>query len=659
MLTSLGMIQPPRSSRRKEALIFFSRGLSKFIQSLLTPAATVPRCALAIGALSLQSSPLFAEARETTATIYSQPIHSGHISPMLFGNFVELLDDVVPGMWAEMLNDRSFAGVVRAAKWSYYDGKPNSCDREWDKNPTWNYDTENPFNGLRSARLTATSSKAASLTQSGLAVKRGMSYAFSGWFRTDSSRLSGTVRLKTLLPTGDCMILASAKLPPLSYELRGCSARLTSKGETDRVVFEVLVEGNGHVWADKLSLMPADNRLGWRADVVQAIKDVHPAILRWGGSACDPGEYRWKQGIGPRDQRVPFRNKFWGRIDSNDVGIDEFCQICEMSSVEPLICLSFSDGPQSAADLVAYCNGDITTAWGAKRAANGHPPSYHVRYWQVGNEISGDDQNYLDHFNDFAQKMKQADPDILLMTSFPAQKSFEQSGKDIAFVCPHHYTPDLAACDRDFVNLSRKIESTPGCDQIKIAVTEWNVTGGDWGLSRGKMLTLGSALLNARYLHVLMRHSDKVKIACRSNLANSYAGAIIETSPSGLLKRPSYYVMQLYARHAKEVPLRLEQSNDALDLFACASPEAHSLCLFAINSSTEPVILSTHFDGFSKPIRPARCETLCDRLDARQPDVMNHWEAPERVRIASTSKPLQNQIVVPALSATAIEFETP
>ena len=84
---------------------------------------------------------------------------------------------------------------------------------------------------------------------------------------------------------------------------------------------------------------------------------------------------------------------------------------------------------------------------------------------------------------------------------------------------------------------------------------------GAWGA--GKMLTLDSALLNARYLHVLMRHSDKVEIACRSNLANSYAGAIIETSPSGLLKRPSYYVMQLYARHAKPVPLRLEQSDDA------------------------------------------------------------------------------------------------
>ena len=66
-----------------------------------------------------------------------------------------------------------------------------------------------------------------------------------------------------------------------------------------------------------------------------------------------------------------------------------------------MICLSFSDGPQSAANLVEYCNGDARTPWGAKRAANGHPAPYGVKYWQIGNEISGDDENYLNRFGAF------------------------------------------------------------------------------------------------------------------------------------------------------------------------------------------------------------------------------------------------------------------
>ena len=183
--------------------------------------------------------PLLAGSLKETAVIHAQPLHGGRISPMLFGNFVELLDDVVPAMWAEMLNDRSFEGVTRAANWSYYDGKPDFCDREWDRNPTWGHDTENPFNGARSARLTAARHHPASLTQSGLAVKRGMAYEFSGWFRADSPKLAATVRLKTLLPTGDWMVLASAKLPRFSAQWQKYSVRLTSKGQTDRVVFEL------------------------------------------------------------------------------------------------------------------------------------------------------------------------------------------------------------------------------------------------------------------------------------------------------------------------------------------------------------------------------------------------------------------------------------
>src|ERR1039457_423489 len=61
---------------------------------------------LIVGFLCIYASQFLSAAVGTTAVIHAQPLHSGRISPMLFGNFVELLDDVVPSMWAEMLNDR-------------------------------------------------------------------------------------------------------------------------------------------------------------------------------------------------------------------------------------------------------------------------------------------------------------------------------------------------------------------------------------------------------------------------------------------------------------------------------------------------------------------------------------------------------------------------
>src|SRR5580700_10438405 len=142
----------------------------------------------------------FAQTPAPLTIIHAQPMRDGRIDPRLFGNFIELLDDVVPGMWAEMLNDRSFEGVTKLSPWCYYDGAPDICDRQWDTNATWTYDAKNPFNGKRCVRLTAARKHPASLTQSGLAVKNGMDYLCIGYFRANKFKGTVTARLKTLLP---------------------------------------------------------------------------------------------------------------------------------------------------------------------------------------------------------------------------------------------------------------------------------------------------------------------------------------------------------------------------------------------------------------------------------------------------------------------------
>ncbi len=223
---------------------------------------------------------------------------------MLYCGFVELLDDVVPGMWAEMLGDRNFEGVVPTANWVYHLGALNLCDRDWDKNETWTYSTENPWNGAQSAKLTAAKDRPAPLTQSQLAVKKGMTYLFSGYFRGGSTSLDLSIRLKALLPDGQWMSLGQTALPQLGKDWTEISAKLTSTGTTDRAVLEIEADGQGILWADKLSLMPADNIDGWRRDVVEATKELRPPILRWGGSTIDPEDTNGRResgtGIGGR-----------------------------------------------------------------------------------------------------------------------------------------------------------------------------------------------------------------------------------------------------------------------------------------------------------------------------------------------------------------------
>ena len=168
-------------------------------------------------------------------------------------------------------------------------------------------------------------------------------------------------------------------------------------------------------------------------------------------------------------------------------------------------------------------------------------------------------------------------------------------------------------------------------------MTEWNVSAGGWGLMSGKFLTLDTALLNARYLNLLCRYSNIVDIACRSNMTNSLGSGIIGTRPGGLLLRPSYHVMKLYADHLKPVPLAVNNPPDGLDVTACVTESKDALCVFVVNPKPEPVTTSIDLSEFGTAFQPVAGEVVCDTLDARQLDVMNHWTAPDRVRTIKLS----------------------
>ena len=135
--------------------------------------------------------------------------------------------------------------------------------------------------------------------------------------------------------------------------------------------------------------------------------------------------------------------------------------------------------------------------------------------------------------------------------------------------------------------LRRQVPGRP----IKIAVTEWNTTGGDWGPRRAMLWTLDNALACARYHNLLHRNADIVEIANRSNLTNSFCSGIIQTDKHRLYKTPTYYAQQLYATLAGNRPLRIEGllPESPLDLSATMSADGKETTLFAVNDSLGPI----------------------------------------------------------------------
>jgi hypothetical protein len=217
--------------------------------------------ALAGGLLGVDAGTV--ESGHELLKVSNRTPHDGRIHPMLFGNFIELFDDLTPGMWAEMLNDRGFEGIIPPATWVYFDGSPTCCDRAWDMSHDWTTtEDDKSFTGRRCAKIVANGDRPARLSQSGLAVKQGARYHVSGWIRSEGS-VRVQVALETPAPDGSIIELATVDPWEPTAQYTRFSATLQPKGSSDRVAFVVRGIGKGTVWADQLSLMPEANRRGW------------------------------------------------------------------------------------------------------------------------------------------------------------------------------------------------------------------------------------------------------------------------------------------------------------------------------------------------------------------------------------------------------------
>jgi alpha-N-arabinofuranosidase len=568
------------------------------------------------------------------AVVTRERIASGTISPLQYGQFIEYLCTLVPGMWAEKLDDGSFEGLS-PYKFAYLK-ETDFRERPWHpigatNRATFERDRATKISGETSFKIAATGDIPCTvgIAQDGLAVRRGLACDFSSSIRSQGIR--GPVRV-TLHREG--MVYAACELQPTT-DWRKHRARLIPAGTDAHATLSITFRGPGTLWLDNASLMPEDAVGGWRKDVVEAVRTLKPGVIRFGGSALDDpnlGEFEWRDTIGDPDRRKPFRA--WGGLQPAGAGIEEFVQFCRQVEAEPLICVRITGrSPKDAADQVQYFNGGADTPMGALRARNGHPEPYGVRDWQVGNERSGPD--YEARLPEFCRAMKQADPTIQLLSSYPTAGVLRQAGPWLDFVAPHHYDcADLAGAESDLASIRRRIETHAPGRPIRVAVTEWNTTGGDWGPKRARLWTLENALACSRYHNLLHRHTDLAIIACRSNLTNSFCSGCIQTDNHRLYKTPTYYAQQLYSTLAGDRPLRIDSplsAHAAPDLSATLTAREDAVVVFGVNDRLEPLSRPFDFSAFGAGGQELEVWTLADTRQAGEPDVTNGFAEPERI----------------------------
>lgn len=439
-------------------------------------------------------------------------------------------------------------------------------------------------------------------------------------------------------------------------------------GEIDPKIYGHFIEHLGRciyggVWVGENSKIP--NLRGLRLDVLEAVKEIEPPIIRWPGGNFASG-YHWKDGIGPRDKRPRRPNPAWGGVESNQFGTDEFIDFCREVGAEPFIVVNMGSGTsQEAAEWVEYCNGNLNTTYGRLRAEYGHPEPYNVKYWMLGNEMYGewqighmDADTYAKAAVDFAKAMREIDPSIKLIavgwfgTSgeplYWNKKVLEVAGDYIDYLSLHTYCwkpkPDdyftivnyPLNVERDLNEVVKLINSVlkdkPG-REIKIALTEWGIWHANATAELTQTVRLCDGLMAAGMFHVFHRLCNNVTMANFAQLVNVLP-AIVTNNRGEMYVNPIYLAFKLYRHNTGKIVLKTSTkgaSINILDVSATMDEEGNYLYLAVINKHPYMRMNATITLTDFKP------KPVCKESQLNGPDIFskNDFKAQDVVKITT------------------------
>jgi alpha-N-arabinofuranosidase len=589
---------------------------------------------------------------QARVAILPDMLYEAPISPLIYGDFIEFLGELIPGMRAEKLRDRAFEGVQPATyvwppdaplpppAWEpFVAGQPAFATAP-DKPEQLEMvastaqvvmDGGRPFVGSRSARVEIRQAGdqpfVAGIAQRGIAVTAGLPLGFEAYVRAGSDM--GGELLVLVGQNYGAFFRAYATLPlqGLTGEWQRVAGSLVPDTSDANATLAIGACRGGTFWLDKVSLLPDDHLRGWRKDVVETVRAMKPGCIRFGGSSLI--YYQWETGIGPRERRVPFVNHPWGNREEHDVGLHEFLDFCELVGTEPLICVnSNSTTVAQVLDEIEYCNGPADTPHGRIRAAMGHPEPFEVRYWQIGNEQEG--AAYEQVLADYARAIRARHPGLVLLASYPSSRILAEISADLDYICPHFYDPYTREGEASLCALATSIRQTAQNKDLKIGVTEWNHTAGHWGWARAWLLTLYNALNAARVFNMYQRLGDVIRIANRSNLTNSVCSGVVQTSPTDLYLTPTYHAQAAYANFAGDAALTvLAGEDDGLDIAATRRSGDGEVAVFVVNPHDQPQQRRMDLSAVGMPLGPVRVWTLTGpSLDAANSFVEKQRVAP-------------------------------
>lgn len=490
--------------------------------------------------------------------------------------------------------------------------------------------------------------------------------------------LRGTVNKAYIQLLEEKSIFSEQLIEGISENWTEFFVELPSDKEVQSATLRIVTKEPGELYVDQVDLMhqSAIDNQGFRVDLTDAVAALKPAVLRWpGGSFVEL--YDFEDGLGKQFERRGILR--WDDFDPLSFGTDEFIAFCRKVGAEPQIVVPIGyhnyagyapdkngkqDWLQKALDWLEYCNGDpVTTKWGNKRAENGHPEPYDVKYWEIDNEVwKMDPKLYAEITRLFSIAMKKQDPEIKIIGCGCGRLGSEGRGLDsimihdvaeyIDYISPHYYqtlnnygNEGVAEYGRYLDKLATWIEKSKNPD-MKIYLSEWNLEGIDMrtGLFAGGFLNRLECTprLEMAAPALLLRHTS----------APGWNNAFINFNQHTWFPAPNYVVFKLWHDHFLPNRIQLRGNVKELNIVATASDDKKEVCLKMVNPTNQSATVKLR-DGASlgKPAYKVVCSTsLLDYNSIEKPDKIKVHNAD----VVSSDKDIM--VSVPAYSASVLMF---
>ncbi|MCL4522073.1 MAG: alpha-N-arabinofuranosidase [Firmicutes bacterium] len=449
---------------------------------------------------------------------------------------------------------------------------------------------------------------------------------------------------------------------------------------------------------------------GFRADVMELVRQLGISVIRYPGGNFVSG-YRWEDGVGPVADRPRRLDLAWHALEPNLVGINEFSKWAGKVGSQVMAVVNLGTrGVDAARNLVEYANHAGNTYWSELRKHHGVLEPHQIGLWGLGNEMDGPWQighksatEYGTLAREAGRAMKAVDPTIELVvsgSSGPNMATFPEwdaTVLDLAYdtadyLALHVYygnpeqdtlnflakSMDLdryiesAVATADFVQAKRRSKK-----RINLSLDEWNVwfhshgepSPTEWEVGKPRLediYTLEDALLVGSLLLSLLRHGDRVKIACLAQLVNAIA-PIMTVSSGPAWRQTIYFPFEQVSHFGRGEVLFSETSSPTyasrqfdtvpyLDAVAVLDRQSGMLTLFAVNRCPDQAMaLSLDLAGLTPLSSIEHWITTGDRADVSNSPVSEPIRPVKSAPIALNGN--QASIRLPALSWNVLQIK--